>query len=182
MALKATICKAELQITDLDRDYYQAHSLTIAQHPSETDERMMLRILAFTLNASEALSFTRGISTDDEPDIWKKNLSGEIELWIDLGQPDDKRVRKACGRAHKVIIYTYKERSAGIWWNQVQDKLARFHNLSVIHLQVAEPDTLGQMSRRNMQFQCTIQDGTIWMSDETHNIEVQTVTWKSPVQ
>ena len=178
MALKATICKAELQITDLDRDYYQAHSLTIAQHPSETDERMMLRILAFTLNASETLSFTRGISTDDEPDIWQKNLSGEIELWIDLGQPDDKRVRKASGRANRVIVYTYKDRSANIWWEQAQDRLARFSNLAVVHLNVTGQTALEQMAARNMQLQCTVQDGTIWMSDETHSVEIETVTWK----
>ena len=182
MALKATICKAELQITDLDRDYYQAHSLTIAQHPSETKERMMLRVVAFALNASDMLSFTRGISTDDEPDIWQKNLSGEIEVWIDLGQPDDKRVRKACGRAHRVIFYTYKHRSANIWWDQVQDSLARFSNLAVVHLDVAEHTELEQIAARNMQLQCTVQDGTVWLSDESHNIEVQTVAWKSPVQ
>ena len=178
MALKATICKAEIQITDLDREYYQAHSLTIAQHPSETDERMMLRMLAFTLNASETLSFTRGISTDDEPDIWQKNLSDEIELWIDLGQPDEKRVRKACGRARRVIIYTYKKRSANIWWDQVQSKLARFDNLAVVHLNVSEPAALEKMAARNMQLQCTIQDGTIWLSDEAQNVEIETAVWK----
>lgn len=178
MALKATICKAELQVTDLDREYYQAHSLTIAQHPSETHERMMLRILAFALNASEALSFTRGISTDDEPDIWQKNLSGEIEVWIDLGQPDDKRVRKACGRAHQVIIYTYKNRSANIWWDQARDRLARFNNLAVVHLNVAEHTALEEMAARNMLLQCTVQDGTIWLSDETHNIEIEAAVWK----
>ena len=178
MALKATICKAEIQITDLDREYYQAHSLTIAQHPSETDERMMLRMLAFTLNASETLSFTRGISTDDEPDIWQKNLSDEIELWIDLGQPDEKRVRKACGRARRVIIYTYKKRSANIWWDQVQSKLARFDNLAVLHLNVTEQAALEKMAARNMQLQCTIQDGTIWLSDETQNVEIETAVWK----
>lgn len=178
MALKATICKAELQITDMDRDYYQAHSLTIAQHPSETDERMMLRVLAFALNASDTLSFTKGISTDDEPDIWQKSLSDEIELWIDLGQPDEKRVRKACGRARRVIIYTYKSRSANIWWNQAQSRLARFDNLAVVHLNVKEQAALEKMVARNMQFQCTIQDGTIWLSDETQNVEIETLVWK----
>ena len=97
MAIKSTIFKAELQISDMDRHYYQTHVLTIARHPSETDERMMVRILAFALNADEALEFTKGISTQDEPDIWRKSLSGEIECWIDLGQPDEKRIRKACG-------------------------------------------------------------------------------------
>jgi len=178
MALKATICKAEIQITDMDRGYYQAHALTIAQHPSETAERMLLRILAFALNASETLSFTRGISTDDEPDIWQKNLSDEIELWIDLGQPDDKRIRKACGRARQVIIYTYKERSANVWWTQAQNKLSRFNNLSVIHLNVTEAAELEKMSARNMQLQCTIQDGQIWLSDETQSVEINTRVWE----
>lgn len=178
MALKATICKAEIQITDLDREYYQSHTLTIAKHPSETDERMLFRILAFALSASETLSFTRGISTDDEPDIWQKNLSGEIELWVDLGQPDEKRVRKACGRAGRVIIYTYKTRSAELWWTQAQSRLARFDNLAVIHLNVGDHAALEQMAARNMQLQCTIQDGTMWLTNETQSIEIDTSAWK----
>jgi uncharacterized protein YaeQ len=178
MPLKATICKAEIQISDLDRNYYQGHALTIAQHPSETAERMLVRILAFALNASETLSFTRGISTDDEPDIWQRNLSDEIELWIDLGQPDEKRIRKACGRANRVIIYTYKSRSANSWWAQAQSKLARFSNLVVVHLNVTDHEALVSMAARKMQLQCMIQDGRIWLSDESLSIEVDTNVWK----
>ena len=99
MALSATICKADLNIVDMDRHYYQQHSLTVAQHPSENDERLMIRLLAFALHADEFLSFTKGLSTDDEPDLWQKSLSGEIELWIELGLPSEKRLKKACGRA-----------------------------------------------------------------------------------
>lgn len=105
MALKATIFKAEISISDMDRHYYQEHPLTIAQHPSETNERMMVRLLAFALNADERLEFTKGLSADDEPELWNKNYSDEIELWIELGQPDEKRIRKACGRSRQVIIY-----------------------------------------------------------------------------
>ncbi len=173
MALKATIFKLELQITDLDRNYYQGHTLTIAKHPSETDERMMLRILAFALNASETLVFSRGISTDDEPDIWQKSLSNEIELWIDLGQPDEKRIRKACGRSRQVIIYTYRERSANVWWEQSQAKLARFKNLAVMHFKASDLMSLEKMVTRNMQLQCTIQDGSIWLSNETDAVEIE---------
>ena len=115
MALKSTIYKADCQISDIDRGYYQPHYLTIALHPSETEERMMVRLLAFVLNAHEHLQFSKGLSTDDEPDLWKKSLTGDIELWIDAGMPDEKRIRKASNRADKVIIYTYGGRN-NVWW------------------------------------------------------------------
>ena len=115
MALKASIYKAEIQISDMDRNYYHLHQLTIARHPSENEERMMVRLLAFICHADEQLTFTKGISTDDEPDIWHKSLSNEIELWSDLGQPDDKRIRKACGRSQKHYKYSYNENSAELW-------------------------------------------------------------------
>src|SRR6478609_7781043 len=107
MALNATIIKAELHVADMDRHYYQQHNLTLAQHPSETDERLMVRLLVFALYASEFLTFTKGLSSEDEPDLWQKSLTGDIELWIELGLPSDKRIRKACGRAQQVIIYSY---------------------------------------------------------------------------
>ncbi|MCP3669955.1 MAG: YaeQ family protein, partial [Gammaproteobacteria bacterium] len=105
MALKATIFKTEIQVTDMDRNHYQNYAFTIARHPSETDERMLARLLAFSMHAEESLTFTKGLSTDDEPDLWQKSLSGEIELWIDLGQPDEKRIRRACGRARQVVVF-----------------------------------------------------------------------------
>ncbi|MCP5205900.1 MAG: YaeQ family protein [Hahellaceae bacterium] len=172
MALKATIFKAELQISDMDRNYYASHDLTIARHPSETDERMMLRILAFALHASEHLSFTKGISTDDEPDLWSKNLSGEIELWIELGQPDEKRVRKGCGRAKSVIVYSFAGNAGDIWWQQNRSKLERYSNLMVMAIAEAQRKTLTTLTHRTMKLQCTIQDGTVWLSDDSHNIEV----------
>ena len=172
MALKATICKAQLQVTDLDRDYYQAHALTIARHPSENDARMMFRVVAFALSASDTLEFTRGISTEDEPDIWQKNLRGEIELWIELGEPDEKRLRKACGRSRRVILYTYKDRSAAVWWAQAGPKLERFNNLSVVHL-AADHAALEQLADRNMELQCTVQDGNIWLSSDRADTEIQ---------
>jgi uncharacterized protein YaeQ len=171
MALKATIFKAELNISDMDRGYYQTHSLTIARHPSETDERMMVRILAFALHAHPALTFTRGLSSDDEPDLWQKSLSDEIELWIDLGQPDEKRIRKACGRAREVFIYTYSGSSAEIWWEQNRDRLRRFDNLSVIDLPLETSQALAGLAQRTLQLQGTIQDGQAWLSDD--NVMVQ---------
>lgn len=173
MALKATIYKAELNIADMDRHYYQMHSLTIACHPSETMERMMVRVLAFALNADERLSFTKGLSSDDEPDLWQKSLSDEIEVWIELGQPDEKRIRKACGRAQHVIIYTYSARSAAIWWQQIKSSLVRFDNIKVQHINAESVDALAKMAARNMDLQVTIQDGQVWISDAANNLAIE---------
>ncbi|WP_263079439.1 YaeQ family protein [Endozoicomonas sp. Mp262] len=173
MALKATILKAELHIADMERHYYNSHNLTIARHPSENDERMMLRILVFALHADEHLTFTKGISTDDEPDIWRKNLSGEIELWIELGQPDEKRIRRACGRAKQVLIYNYGGRQADIWWQQSQTSLKRFRNLTVVNIPYQASSQLRDMAAKAMQLQCTIQDGQVLMTDDQHSIDIE---------
>lgn len=169
MALSATVFKADLQISDMDRSYYAEHLLTLARHPSETDERMMVRLLAFALHAGERLSFTRGLSTDDEPDLWQISLSHEIELWIDVGLPDERRLRKACSRAQQVYVYSYGGRGADIWWQKICDKLQRFSNLSVIELPGAASRELAQLAARNMQLQCIIQDGGIWLNSNEHS-------------
>jgi len=178
MAIKSTIFKVELEVTDMDRNHYQDYQLTIARHPSENDERMMVRLLAFALNAHEFLQFTKGLSTDDEPDIWQKSLSDEIELWIDLGQPDEKRIRKACGRAQKVMICTYQQGSSRVWWQQAQQKLERFENLSVVNFADDAVRELGLMAKRAMRLQCTIQDGSLWLSNGEQAVEVHPTTWK----
>jgi uncharacterized protein YaeQ len=178
MALKATIFKAQVQVADMDRNHYQAHQLTLARHPSETDRRMMVRLLAFALNADEALSFTRGLSTDDEPDLWQKSLTGDIGLWIDIGQPDEKRIRKACGRAQQVIIYSYGGHGAEIWWEQIRDKLKRFDNLQVINLPASACQKLGNLANRNMQLQCTIQDGQAWLTLDNECVQIVPIKWK----
>ena len=169
MAISSTINKVSVNIADMDRHYYQSHELTVAQHPSETDFRFMVRLIAFMANASDRLSFTKGLSTDDEPELWQKTLTGEIELWIDLGQPDEKRIRKACGRARQVIIYTYHERKAKVWWEQQQEKLQRFSNLKVFHINAPGVDS---MVNRSMQLQCNIQDGEIYLNDDHLNFTV----------
>jgi len=172
MAIKSTIFKAEIQITDLDRRYYQDHALTLARHPSETAERMMLRLLAFALHASESMGFTKGLSAENEPDLWQKSLSGEIEVWIDLGQPDEKRIRRACGRAGEVFIYTYNYRSALTWWEQIRNSLSRFDNLSVIVIPDEALQTMGTLSRRSMQLQYMIQDGEILLSNGEQSVTI----------
>lgn len=178
MAIKSTIFKAELQITNMDDNYYADHQIIIARHPSENDERMMVRLLAFTLNASESLQFTKGISTEDEPDIWQKSLSDEIELWIDLGQPDEKRIRKACGRSRKVIICIYQQRSGKEWWERNQHKLARFNNLSIVSFADESVAALGRIAARTMRLQCTIQDGQLWLTDGENAVEIIPEIWK----
>jgi len=170
MAISATINKISLNIADMDRQYYQTHELIVAQHPSETDLRFMVRVIAFIVNASESLVFTKGLSTDDEPDLWQKSLTDDIECWVDLGQPDEKRIRKACGRADKVIIYTYHERKAKVWWDQIADKLSRFDNLKIFHIEAAGVDAMVQ---RNMQLQCNIQDGEIYLNDDAISVDVK---------
>ena len=153
----------------MDQHYYQSHELTLAQHPSETDFRFMIRLIAFMLNASESLSFTKGLSTDDEPDLWQKTLTDDIELWVDLGQPDEKRIRKACGRAKQVIIYTYHEGKAKVWWEQQQEKLKRFSNLQIFHINAEGTEA---MIKRSMQLQCNIQEGEVYLSDEESSVTV----------
>lgn len=169
MAISSTINKVSLNIADMDQHYYQSHDLTIAQHPSETNFRFMIRLIAFALNASDQLSFSKGLESDEEPDLWQKSLTDEIELWVDLGQADEKRIRKACGRAKQVIIYTYHERKAKAWWEQQQAKLQRFSNLKVLHINAENVDSLLQ---RSMQIQCNIQDGEIYLSDDQTNMTI----------
>ena len=172
MALKATIFKAEIQIADLDRHYYQTHSLTTARHPSETDERMMIRLLAFALHADEQLSFTKGISTEDEPDLWLKNYSDEIELWIDVGQPDEKRIRKACGRAQQAVIYNYGGNPSDMWWQTHQNKVSRFDNLKIVNLPAEQTSALADFAQRSMQLNMTIQEGHILISDGENSLDM----------
>jgi uncharacterized protein YaeQ len=178
MALKATIYKAELQIADMDRNYYQTHLLTLARHPSETDERMMIRLLAFAIHANEALTFTKGLFDTDEPDLWQKDLTGAIELWIEVGQPDDKRLMKACGRSEKVVVYSYSATSH-IWYKQIANKLDRARNLSVINIPAEASAQLEKMANRNMQLQCTIQDGQIYLTDSVETVLIERETTKA---
>ncbi len=172
MALSATIFKIQLNIADTDRGYYADHSLTIARHPSETDERMMVRVLAFIAHAHERLQFTKGLSADDEPDLWQKSLTDDIELWINIGQPDEKRLRKACSRSPQVFLYLYGGRSADLWWQQNADKLARFDHLTVVNLPKSATDELATLVERTMQLQCTIQDNQIWLNNGSRTVEI----------
>ena len=178
MASNATICKAMLQIADMDRNYYQDHALTLARHPSETDERMMVRLLAFVRHAHAALVFGRGISAEDEPDLWQKDLTGNIDLWIEVGQPEEKEIRRACGRAQQVCIYTYGGRGADLWWTQNREKLERLGNLSVLNLPLDASRALARLAQRNMRLQCTLQEGHIWLGNGNDAVQIELVVLK----
>ncbi|MEH6477333.1 MAG: YaeQ family protein [Sneathiella sp.] len=179
MAQKATIYKVELSVADMDRHYYETHNLTIAKQPSETDERLMVRILAFALNAHEQLKFTRGISTDDEPDIWQKSLSDEIEVWIALGQPSEKILRQSCGKADQVIIYCYGGSTAEIWWEKIKNSTTRFDNLQVTNFLRKDTSELGDLASRVMKMQVNIQDDDVMVSVGDNIVYVTPVKWKS---
>jgi uncharacterized protein YaeQ len=173
MAIKATIFKANLQIADMERHYYHDHTLTLARHPSETDERMMVRLLAFALHAHEYLEFGQGMNDDEEADLWQKDLTGSIELWIDVGIPDEKLIRKASGRSNQVMVYAYGGRTAEMWYAQNSSQFARLNNLTVINLPVESTRAIAKLAQRNMNLQCTIQDGQVWLSDGNESVVVE---------
>ena len=179
MASNATIFKATLQIADMDRQYYQDHALTLARHPSETGERMMVRLLAFALHAQEALSFGRGVSAEEEPALWLKDLTGAIDLWIEVGQPEEKTIRRACGRAKQVRLYTYGGRGADQWWEKNLVALDRLNNLTVMNLPLDGSRALTTLAQSSMQLQCTIQEGQIWMADGENTAHIELTVLKN---
>ena len=176
MAANATIHKALLNIANMDNHYYDEHNLTLAQHPSENDLRLMVRLIAFVLNANDKLIFCKGISEDDEPDLWQKSLVGDIDLWIDVGQPDEKRIKKACGRSEKVIIYTFKESLSSIWFKQIEKSLNRFKNLHVIYLNIDGDIEL--LKKRSMNIQCNMLDNELTLMDENNSVIITQEVFK----
>jgi uncharacterized protein YaeQ len=179
MAQNATIYKVELSVSDMDRHYYETHKLTVAKHPSETDERLMVRIVAFALNAHEHLEMTKGLSTDDEPDIWQKSLSGELEVWVALGLPSEKVLRQSSSKAVKVIVYPYGGRTAEVWWDKIKNTATRFENLQVINFSASDTDELAKLVSRAMKIQVNIQDGEVMVSVGDSIVYVTPLKWKN---
>jgi len=176
LAPKATIYKAQLQISDMDRQVYGEHTLTLALHPSETEERLLIRLLAFALQVpadtnAGALQFARGLSDTDEPDLWQHDLSGQLIQWVEVGQPDERRLAKACGRAERVSLYVYGS-SAAIWWAAICNKLTRLKNLVVWQIDPEQSQALAALAQRAMQWQVTVQDGTVWVSAGESSVEL----------
>lgn len=178
MAIKSTIYKIDLQISDMDRHYYAQHNLTLARHPSETDERLMVRLIAFAMYANDTLTFGKGLSDDEEPDLWQKDLTGAIERWIDVGLPDEREVRKACGKSAQVSVVLYGGRSADMWWTQNSKALLKLNNLTVINL--PDTQTLANTASRALSISCTIQDGQVLVGHETGSFNISPLFLKEP--
>ena len=173
MALKATVYRAALDVSDIDRGYYASHTLTLARHPSETDERLMIRLLAFALFAAEGLEFGRGLSTDDEPDLWLKDRTGQILHWIDVGLPDERRLRRAAGRARRVSLLAYGQRALEVWWQKNVAALSQLRGLAVWVLPDDAVRALGAMASRNMALQCVIQEGQVVLTGADTMVTVE---------
>ncbi|MER1966631.1 YaeQ family protein [Castellaniella sp. GW247-6E4] len=173
MALRATIYKAEIHVADNDRAYYGSHAVTVARHPSETDERLMVRLLAYALlvDGDEGLGFTRGLSETDEPDLWRLDLTGAIRQWIEVGLPDDRRILKACGRAQEVIVFAYG-RGLEVWWAGVRGKVARAGNLKVYALPAEATRALAALAERGMTMNVNVTDRTAWVSSARGDVGV----------
>ena len=186
MALKSTIYKANLSIADIDHGYYADHALTLARHPSETDERMMVRLLALALNAHElqdmcggdgTLAFGAGLSDPDDPDLWLKDFTGQVRLWVEVGQPEDKPLLKACQKADAVRVYAFHH-AAEVWWKGIETKLTRLDKLQVWRVPSEASQQLGQMAERSMQLQATVQDGALTLSDARTSVHIELERWK----
>lgn len=183
MALKSTVYKATLQVADMDRSHYRDHALTLALHPSETEERLMMRVLAHALQAPTDETDTpllpaRGLSDTDEPDLWQHDRTGALLHWIEVGQPDERRLARACGRSERVTLYCYAA-SVPVWWKGLADKVVRLSNLQVWQIDAAASQALAALAARSMQLQFTVQDGLVWVTDGTHNVELQPVALHS---
>ena len=173
MALKSTIFKVQLSISDMDRHYYAEHNLTLARHPSETDQRLMVRLLAFALYADERLEFGKGLSTTEEPALWLREYDGSIRLWIEVGLPDERVLRKAAGRAEQVVVLLYGGRVADMWWAKEGLGLARLGNLKVLNLAEEQTAAMVELAERGMQLQCTIQDGQVYLTDGPQTVLIE---------
>jgi uncharacterized protein YaeQ len=186
MALKSTVYKATLQVADMDRSHYKDHTLTLALHPSETEERLMMRVLAHALQAptddtETPLLQARGLSDSDEPDLWQHDRTGVLLHWLEVGLPDDRRLAKACGRSHRVTVYAYAA-STPVWWKGIADKVARLSNLAIWQVESAASQALAGLATRSMQLQVTVQDGLVWVSDGDQSVELQPQALKTPTR
>lgn len=186
MALKSTIYKANVQLADIDHAYYADHALTLARHPSETDERMMIRLAALAVNAHELvttcggdghLAFGAGLSDPEDPDVWLRDFTGRTRLWIEVGQPEDRPLIKACAKADRVRLYVFST-SAEIWWRGIESKLTRLSNLEVFRIPTDASQQLAGMASRSMQLQATVQEGGLTLSDGREHVEVDMLRWR----
>ena len=164
MALKATIFKAVVNVADTERHVCLEQALTLARHPSETDARMMVRLLAWCMRADPGLEFTRGLCAEDEPDLWRHELHGDISEWIEVGLPEPKRLKRACNRSQQVVLFAYGARAAHVWWQQNQTEISKLANLQLYYVDDSLLEPLAALAERTMSLQVTISDGSVWIS------------------
>jgi uncharacterized protein YaeQ len=186
MALKSTIYKANVQIADIDHGYYADHALTLARHPSETDERMMVRLAALALNAHQlqdvcngdgTLAFGAGLSDPEDPDVSLTDFTGAKRLWIEVGLPEEKPISKACNKADAVVLYCYAHPSE-VWWKGIESKLTRLDKLQVWRIPSEASQSLVALAQRSMQLQATLQEGVLTLSDAKHHVDIEPLRWK----
>lgn len=186
MALKSTIFKATLQVADIDHNYYADHSLTLARHPSETDERMMVRLAALALQAHQlqdlcggdgTLAFGAGLSDPSDPDVHLTDFTGRKRVWMEVGQPEDKPLLKACSQADLVLVYCYAY-SSEIWFKAIEGKLSRMDRLQVWRLPTEATQALAALAERSMQLQATVMDSVLTLSSERGSVSLEPVRWK----
>ena len=170
MALKPTIFKMNINLADLNNDLYDTLNLTVAQHPSETVERMMVRVMAYCLNAQEFLAFTKGLSVADDPDIWAKNLADEFLLWIDVGEPAFERIKKACRQAQAVKVYSFNTKS-DVWWQQSQGDFATL-DIEVYQFVFAQIQALAKLAKRTMEMSVTVSGDSLYVATESGECEI----------
>lgn len=178
MALRATIFKLDLHIADMVHGYYESHALTLARHPSETDERMMMRVLAFGLLADGQLAFTRGLSSTEEPALWRKDLTGAILTWVELGHPDERRLLQACGKAERVVVFCYGGSASRMWWQGAEAGVARARNLDVYAVPSEAAKALAGLARRAMTLHISIDEGVAMVSSQDGSVTVEVETWR----
>lgn len=164
MASNAAIHRVELNIADMDRHYYADHTLTIARHPSETEERMMVRLLAYALWSHERLEFGRGIATLEDADLWQRDLTGRIERWIDVGLPDARRIKQALGQSDEVAVLAFGGRAVDLWWKDVVGELPKGRALSVLEVMPETTEAMAGLCQRTMSVQFMVQEGERWLA------------------
>ena len=183
MALKATIYKAQLQIADMDRHLYADHAVTIARHPSETDERMMVRLLAFALNVAPdekagQLEFAKDLWDVDEAALWHRDYTDALLHWIDVGQPDERRIMKSSPRAERVTVISFSH-STPVWWKGLETRITRARNVAVWQVEAEQSQALAALAQRSMQLQVTVQDGVVWIGEGERSVEVRPIRLNS---
>lgn len=179
MAQGSEIYKVQVSLSNLNSHYYDDFALTLARHPSESEARLMFRLTALLHSSAESeferLQFTKGISTQEEPDIWQKNYSGDILQWIELGQPDLKRLRQAMGKSQIVRVYTYNPNTSGEWYQKISRDILNYKKLEIFHLEVTKGQSLENLISRTMDLSCLIEEQVLYLSNDSDRVEIEVI-------